>query len=107
MASVKDMTRWGINVSGCRTISEQDFIDLVRNGCQPLPGDVLIAKDGATCLDTVCEYKQHDVIVLLSSIAILRPGPQLRSGYLRYYLDSPDTKDMLKAGYVSGRVGVR
>jgi type I restriction enzyme S subunit len=102
MASVKDMTRWGIEVKLCRTIAPCDFEDLVRNGCQPQFGDVLIAKDGATCLDTVCEYKQSDKIVLLSSIAILRPSKRLHSGYLRYYLDSSSTRKMLKAGFVSG-----
>ncbi|MGA8147408.1 MAG: restriction endonuclease subunit S [Gallionellaceae bacterium] len=102
MASVKDMARWGIDVKSSRTISHKDFDDLVRNGCQPQIGDVLIAKDGATCLETVCEFKQPDKIVLLSSIAILRPSRQLHSGYLRYYLDSAETRAMLKAGYVSG-----
>jgi type I restriction enzyme S subunit len=102
MASVKDMTRWGINIKTCRTISPEDFEAQVRNGCQPLHGDVLIAKDGATCLDTVCEYKQADKIVLLSSVAILRPSKLIRSGYLRYYLDCAATRSMLKDGYVSG-----
>lgn len=102
MASVKDMERWGINVETSRTISHKDFEELVRNGCQPQIGDVLIAKDGATCLDTVCEFRQQDKIVLLSSIAILRPSKNLHSGYLRYYLDCADTRAMLKAGYVSG-----
>lgn len=102
MASVKDMARWGIDVKSSRMISHKDFDDLVRNGCQPQIGDVLIAKDGATCLDTVCEFKQSDKIVLLSSIAILRPSRQLHSGYLRYYLDSAETRAMLKSGYVSG-----
>ena len=102
MASVKDMARWGIDVKSSRTISHEDFEGLVRNGCQPQIGDVLIAKDGATCLDTVCEFKQPDKIVLLSSVAILRPSKRLHAGYLRYYLDCADTKAMLKAGYVSG-----
>jgi type I restriction enzyme S subunit len=102
MASVKDMTRWGINIKTCRTISPEDFEAQVRNGCQPLKGDVLIAKDGATCLDTVCEYKQTEKIVLLSSVAILRPSKLIRSGYLRYYLDCAATRSMLKDGYVSG-----
>lgn len=102
MASVKDMTRWGINIKTCRTISPEDFEAQVRNGCQPLQGDVLIAKDGATCLDTVCEYKQAEKIVLLSSVAILRPSKLIRSGYLRYYLDCAATRSMLKDGYVSG-----
>ena len=102
MASVKDMARWGINVKTSRTISHKDFDNLVRNGCQPQIGDVLIAKDGATCLDTVCQFNQPDKIVLLSSVAILRPSKRLHSGYLRYYLDCADTRAMLKAGYVSG-----
>lgn len=102
MASVKDMARWGIDVGSSRRISADDFEELVRNGCQPRLGDVLIAKDGATCLDTVCEFKQADKIVLLSSVAILRPSKRLHSAYLRYYLDCPDTRAMLKAGYVSG-----
>ena len=102
MASVKDMTRWGINIKTCRTISPEDFEAQVRNGCQPLQGDVLIAKDGATCLDTVCEYRQAEKIVLLSSVAILRPSKLIRSGYLRYYLDCAATRSMLKDGYVSG-----
>ena len=102
MASVKDMARWGIDVKTSRTIAPNDFEDLVRNGCQPQIGDILIAKDGATCLDTVCEFKQPDKIVLLSSVAILRPSDRLHSSYLRYYLDSADTRAMLKAGYVSG-----
>lgn len=102
MASVKDMNRWGIDVNSARTISQNDFESLVRNGCQPRIGDVLIAKDGATCLDTVCEYTQPDKIVLLSSVAILRPSDRLCSGYLRYYLDSTETKAMLKSGFVSG-----
>jgi type I restriction enzyme S subunit len=102
MASVKDMSRSGINVKSSRTISRDDFEALVRNGCQPQIGDVLIAKDGATCLDTVCEFNQPEKIVLLSSVAILRPSKRLHPGYLRYYLDSADTKAMLKAGYISG-----
>ena len=96
------MARWGIDVKSSRTISPDDFEDLVRNGCQPQIGDVLIAKDGATCLDTLCEFKQPDKIVLLSSVAILRPSKRLHSSYLRYYLDCTDTRAMLKAGYVSG-----
>jgi len=102
MASVKDMTRERITIETCRTISKEDFLLLVKNGCQPKDGDVLIAKDGATCLDTVCVYRQKDEIVLLSSIAILRPSESLDSDYLRYYLEAPGTKSMLKSGFISG-----
>ena len=38
----------GIDYSQCRTISEEDFQNLVKTGCQPQSGDVLLVKDGAT-----------------------------------------------------------
>ncbi len=50
MASVKDLTPHGINMASCRRISVEDFAKLVRQGCQPQSGDVLVAKDGATAL---------------------------------------------------------
>ncbi len=104
MASVKDMTRSGIQIDQCKRISVIDYEKLVMAGCNPINGDVLIAKDGATCLDTVCVYNQNDAIVLLSSIALLRPGPSLDSFFLRYYFEMPSIVRMLKEGYVSGSV---
>jgi type I restriction enzyme S subunit len=103
MASVKDLTPYGINLSTSRRISRSDFEKLVRQGCKPLPGDVLIAKDGATALDTVCVVeKEHDV-VLLSSVAILRPNPhRITSHYLRYFLENPSTRSYMKGGLVTG-----
>ena len=47
MLSVKDMRNWGFDFSECRSISQADFDDLVRNDCRPISGDILIAKDGA------------------------------------------------------------
>ncbi len=46
MASVKDLTRFGIDLSEARLISEEYFDKLVKQGCQPEVGDILIAKDG-------------------------------------------------------------
>jgi type I restriction enzyme S subunit len=103
MASVKDLTPYGIRLETCRLISEKDFDKLVRQGCQPMKGDVLIAKDGATALDTVCEVKRNEDVVLLSSVAILRPDPEIiDSSYLHYYLDSSATRNYLKGTFVSG-----
>ena len=88
MASVKDLTPYGIQLANCRHISPEDFEKLVRQGCQPEPGDVLIAKDGNSALDTVCEVNQKDNLVLLSSVAILRPNTsKINSSYLIYFLD--------------------
>jgi len=103
MASVKDLTPFGINIESCRKISEQDFKELVRQNCQPKLDDVLIAKDGATALDTVCEFKQNLDVVLLSSVAILRPDTKkIIPGFLRYYLDCNTTREYLKNGFITG-----
>jgi type I restriction enzyme S subunit len=102
MASVKDMTRHGIDLSDVKRISLDDFERLKKQGCMPLPGDVLIAKDGNSALDTVCIHKHEEEIVLLSSIAILRPNQEVCSGFLRYYLDAPQIRRMLKEGFRSG-----
>lgn len=103
MASVKDLTPFGIRLESCRLIAQADYDDLVRQGCQPRKGDVLIAKDGATALDTVCEVREDRDLVLLSSVAILRPNVALvDSSYLRYYLDAPATRSYLKGTFISG-----
>jgi type I restriction enzyme S subunit len=103
MASVKDLTPFGIDLTSCRHISEADFATLVRQGCKPERGDVLVAKDGATALDAVCEIKHSIDVVLLSSVAILRPNPtEVTSAYLRYFLDSEATKRYMKGNFVTG-----
>ena len=74
MASVKDMTQFGFNLSTCRNIGKDDYENLIRQGCQPEINDVLIAKDGNSCLETVLVQREIQPIVLLSSVAILRPN---------------------------------
>jgi type I restriction enzyme S subunit len=103
MASVKDLTPHGINIETCRHIATKDFEKLVKQGCQPEPGDVLIAKDGNSALDTVCEIKEKLNVVLLSSVAIFRPNNhKIISSYLRYFLDSDTTRNYLKNGFITG-----
>jgi type I restriction enzyme S subunit len=102
MASVKDMTDWGIDINGCRHISEPDFKNLVANGCEPQQGDVLLAKDGATCLETACEFRETHRVVLLSSVSILRPKTSKLSAYLHDWLRFDSTKQYLKESFVSG-----
>ncbi|WP_417546653.1 restriction endonuclease subunit S [Marinobacter sp.] len=103
MASVKDLTRFGVDISTARHISEDDFYALVRQGCQPEVGDVLIAKDGNSALDTVCVVDSGLDAVLLSSVAILRPDQsKINSHYLKHYLSSPDVIDYLKSNFISG-----
>ena len=103
MASVKDLTRFGVDLSNTRKISNDDFEDLVQQGCKPQVGDVLIAKDGNSALDTVCTVDSEIDAVLLSSVAILRPDPEkLDSSFLKYYFCSPQVIDYLKTNFISG-----
>lgn len=103
MASVKDMTYQNFDLSGCRRISIEDYQKLVANGCKPELNDVLIAKDGNTLLKYVFVNREERELVLLSSIAILRPNIRvLDPYYLRYYLANPKTKTLLLQGYSSG-----
>ncbi|MCE2680065.1 MAG: restriction endonuclease subunit S [Burkholderiales bacterium] len=103
MASVKDLTRFGVDLTSARHIATEDFEALVKQGCKPHVGDVLIAKDGNSALDTVCMVDHPLDAVLLSSVAILRPDPKcLDSVFLKFYLSSPETIDYLKSNFISG-----
>lgn len=103
MASVKDLTRFGVDLSEARHISPQDYETLVRQGCRPEVGDVLIAKDGNSALDTVCNVKRPLDAVLLSSVAILRPDQNVvDSDFLKFFLSSKETIDYLKSNFISG-----
>ena len=103
MASVKDLTRFGVDLTSARHIATEDFEALVKQGCKPHVGDVLIAKDGNSALDTVCTVDHPLDAVLLSSVAILRPDPKcLDSVFLKFYLSSPETIDYRKSNFVSG-----
>lgn len=73
MASVKDMFEWGINIESCRKISKQDYDELVLSDCRPLKNDIIIAKDGSYLKHVFVAPKDLDVVIL-SSIAILRPN---------------------------------
>jgi type I restriction enzyme, S subunit len=101
MASSKDMRRWGLDLSECRTISKEDYESLVRNDCRPLAGDVLITKDGANYLKYCFAVEKDLDVVLLSSVAMLRPREQSLSTYLSFHLRDPEVKARL-SGRVSG-----
>jgi type I restriction enzyme, S subunit len=100
MASVKDMNDWGFELEGCRQISKEDFDRLVAQDCRPRAGDVLIAKDGSYLKHVFVVDEERDV-VLLSSIAVLRPNGRLDPNLLAQCLKDDRTKDRLR-GLVSG-----
>ena len=72
MLSVKDMKDCSFDLNDCKKISEEDFNTLVKQGCKPKPGDVLLSKDGSVFRYIFKVDKEIDA-VLLSSIAIIRP----------------------------------
>ena len=97
MPSVKDMTSRGFDYSNCKQISKTDYEKLVRNGCQPHEGDVLIAKDGSI-LKYVFVYTETNHTVILSSIAIIRPNTNKIYGqYLvQYFRQSSFVEDVIR-----------
>ena len=96
MASVKDLTPFGIKIDSCRQIAREDYEKLIRQGCQPLEGDVLIAKDGATALDTVCVVRNTTKRSTSILCGYLRPNrSQIIPSFLRYYLDSETTRSYI------------
>ncbi|GEK32109.1 type I restriction modification protein [Kurthia zopfii] len=103
MLSVKDMKALDFDYSNVKLIAEEDYTKLVKNGCKPMKDDVLIAKDGNSCLEYCFVFREPMEVVLLSSIAILRPKKNIINPYyLMYYLGMESTKGELKQGYLSG-----
>lgn len=102
MCSVKDMAYDRFDFSGSKLISDEDYEKLVKQGCQPKDGDILISKDGANCLDLIFVFKQPEELVLLSSIAIVRLLPDYIPDFVRYFLLSPDCQYTMRNNYVSG-----
>ncbi|MEK6847403.1 MAG: restriction endonuclease subunit S [Nanoarchaeota archaeon] len=72
-----------------KRISKAEYLDLVKNGCRPEKGDVLFSKDGT--VGKVMRINKTEEIVVLSSIAILKPDTKLLDSiYLEYSLKSDD-----------------
>ncbi len=101
MASSKDMHDWGLTLDTCRFIGREDFDQLARNGCKPKKNDVLITKDGANYLKYIFVNRAEQELVLLSSIAILRPNARINPHLLAAILKLPENKGRLK-NYVTG-----
>jgi len=101
IATVRDMSEYGFDLDQCKRITDEDYQELIRNGCNPKKGDVLFSKDGTIGL---VQYVKEDMeLVLLSSIAIFRPNENKINGkFLSYCLKNPTTKKNIKDNYKSG-----
>lgn len=85
--SVKDIGNNEIKFDGCKLISENEFELLVRNGCQPIKGDVLLTKDGT--IGRAAIVADDNDFVVLSSLGIIRPNhDKFDSNFLREWLVS-------------------
>ena len=102
MLSVKDMTETGFNYSDCKFIGEKDYNNLVQNGCKPLCGDVLVAKDGSYFKYAFALSDEKEQAIL-SSIAILRPIQVfISSRYLAYYMLTDAVIQLVEDNYLTG-----
>ncbi len=95
MASVKDMHNFGLNLSTCRQISEEDYEELERQDSVVKGNDVLIAKDGSYLKHTFV-VERDEKVALLSSIAMLRPNERVNPHWLAYCLRSENVKERMK-----------
>jgi len=102
MASVKDMYDWGIKIGSCRRISQADYEALVLSDCRPLKNDILIAKDGSYLKHVFVADDDMDVVVL-SSIAILRPNGKYHPLLLATFLKMESTRESME-NIVTGAV---
>lgn len=104
MASVKDMGEYDFNFSECRMISSKDYEKLVKLGCSPKKGDLLISKDGSP-LSNLFIFNGKTPLVILSSIAIVRTNEKiLLPEYLMYYLKNEPIKNHICSAYTTGSV---
>lgn len=86
IGNVKDMTPHGFNYYTCTRITKQDFLNLKNQNCQPLKNDILLSKDGT--IGRVFLFNGESELVVLSSIAIIRPISNIVPDYLSYTLKS-------------------
>lgn len=85
--TAKDVRGIGIDYNKAEKISKEDYLSLVKSGCKPENGDVLIVKDGATT-GRVGLVVDNEPFVILSSVAMLHPNTMCISKYLMYLLMS-------------------
>lgn len=100
IATVKDMENYDFDLNSCKRISTNDYEKLIRNGCKPEPADILFSKDGTMGVTHL--YLGHQNLVLLSSIAIIRPEKKTISNFLYVFLRGNRIQNMIFGGYTSG-----
>lgn len=91
--TVSNVNHDKIDIEGALLISDDDFANLVNQGCKPKIGDVLLSKDGTVGRSAVVNCNND--FVCLSSLGILSPGTMLNSDFLKMSLDSILMQDQM------------
>lgn len=84
-----------IDIEHANKISFEDYSNLVKQGCQPQIGDVLLAKDGTVGRTAI--VTNNNEFVVLSSLGILHPMNDISSAFLKYSLDSIYLQEQMNA----------
>lgn len=88
LATVANMRENDIDVDSCYRITKEDYEKLVATGDKPEVNDILFSKDGTVGQCIV--FRQKVDLIILSSIAIIRPNLKKANPYfLKYMLQSP------------------
>ena len=94
--SVTDVGTNEINFIDAKKISNQAFMRLVKEGCKPSVGDVLLTKDGTIGRACIVTENMPD-FVILSSLGLLTPIKSLMNKYLYYFLISGINIDQMNS----------
>ena len=102
MLSVKNMGARGFDYTDCKMISQEEFKKLEAAGCNPMPDDVLVAKDGSYFKKIFVHHSEAPQAIL-SSIAIVRPDQtKVTSEFLCSLLSTPDIYNLVEERYLTG-----
>lgn len=94
--SVTDVGENNIDFENVKKISNQNYTRLVREGCKPSIGDILLTKDGT--IGRACLVKESmPEFVILSSLGLLTPTKQVFDLFLYYYLVSGINIDQMNS----------
>lgn len=101
IGTVKDMLDYSFDVENCKKINEEEYDKLLKNDCKPKQNDILFSKDGTIGKVIVFDFDLD--IVILSSIAIIRPNTELiNPRFLAYILKSKKSQEEINENYKSG-----
>jgi type I restriction enzyme S subunit len=100
--TAKHLKEWGLDFYRDPTYVDAEHHRAIYNRCNPVKGDVLYIKDGATTgIAAVNEYGFE--FSMLSSLALIKPQPDLLSNYyLVSWLNHPSVKEKYLREFMAG-----